>query len=151
MLSDEQIRNLRKSHHIERMPFGIDPHRYLDRAQRLLETAAREHSINPEVAMTCSYEAMLSCGLAALAVHGYRLTGQPGHHAVLADIVNDAVAGTAYEPSGRAYVRLRRMRNQSLYEAEVVDEDTATHAMSHGRLLLEWARAEVARQAHGRG
>lgn len=144
MLSDQRLRELKRSHHVERMPYGIDPHRYTERAERLLETAQRELHINPEVAMSCSYEAMLSSGLAMLAVHGFRLTGQPGHHAVLADIVNEAVEGTPYEASGRAYVRLRRMRNQSLYEAEIVDEETAQHALTHGRALLEWASNEVA-------
>lgn len=151
MLTDERLRELRRSHHIERMPYGVDPHRYLQRGQRLLETAQRELQMNPEVAMSCSYEAMLSSGLAVLAVHGLRLTGQPGHHAVLADIVNEAVEGTDYETSGRAYVRLRRMRNQSLYEAEIVDEDTAQHALAHGRRLLEWATAEVASHDQNRG
>lgn len=151
MLSDDRLRELRRSHHLERMSYGIDPHRYLERAQRLLDTATRELPFNPEVAMSCSYEAMLSSGLAMLASHGYRLTGQPGHHAVLADIVNEAVEGTKYESSGRAYVRLRRMRNQSLYEAEIVDEETARHALTHGTALLEWAGQEVARRESDRG
>ena len=143
MISVERLEELRKSRHIERIPYGVQSQPYLDRARRLLDTADREMAVNPEVAMTCSYEAMLSCGLAVLASHGYRLTGRPGHHAVLADIVNDAVAASAYQASGLAYVRLRRLRNQSLYEAHIVDQDTAEHAKTHGEALLEWAKTET--------
>lgn len=98
----------------------VELRRLLQAARRSLADARRSE-LAPESRFDLGYTAIMHCAIAALRLHGYRLsTSKPGHHQTAVQ----SLALTLGVPPTRiaALDALRRKRNGIDYEADTVSE-----------------------------
>ena len=110
--------------------------------QRLLAAARRNladaqvTAVSAETRFDAGYKSIMQASLAAMMAHGYRPdTKRPGHHMT----VVQALAHTTGLPSDRLVIldTFRRMRNQSDYTGEDIDESSARECAAEAKRLLD--------------
>jgi HEPN domain-containing protein len=110
----------------------------LDSAGRLLRSAAREETVNPEASFVLAYDAARKACTALLAQQGLR-TKASGHHVTTEEAVRAQFGG----PFG-AFGALRRRRSEIEYPRHPADDVTkseAAEAIASSRSILEAADA----------
>ena len=108
----------------------------LDSSERLLASAARELSANPEAAYVLAYDAARKACASLLAQQGLR-TRSGGHHVTTEQVVR-AQFGGPFD----AFASLRRRRSEIEYPrhpGDVVTIDEAAQALDRARAIHEAA------------
>jgi hypothetical protein len=111
----------------------------LNAAGRALETARSIAAKDPDSAMTVAWDRVAFQALAAmLAIAGYRVTSQQGHHRVAVD------AGRLLLPDEKLLSRigtLRRTRDRGMYESEPATKAEVDQAIRDCQELVQLVRA----------
>jgi hypothetical protein len=88
-----------------------------------------------------AYDAAHDIGEALLAAHGFRTANGPGQHEALGRYLRAVLDKPPAEKAANAFDRLRRARNQDLYEAKPVGAAAAEKAEQVARELFDAAVA----------
>lgn len=103
---------------------------YLKKANGFLSAAKANIEINGDVAFTTAYDSMLTITQALMLSHGYRPRKQMGHHQTLVEF-SKQVLGPKFHLLTSTYSRMRRKRNNVIYEAESVAITEAKEAVKY--------------------
>lgn len=101
---------------------------YLKKTNRFLSAAKLNLDINEDIAFTAAYDSMLTITLALMLSHGYRPRKQMGHHQTLVES-SKQILGPKFHLITSTYSRMRRKRNNVIYEAENVAISEAKEAV----------------------
>lgn len=124
----------------------IEPN--VDRAQKLLKDAERSLKTARSIAPTDPKSALLLAWdgdafptlAAALAIAGYRVTHQIGHHRVAVEAARHLLSANALLSRIGA---LRRMRDRGMYESEPADKEEIAAALDDSQALIHIVRRAV--------
>ena len=120
---------------------------YLAGAEKKLAAAEKLLAIDEEAAYQVAYEAMLKASLGFMLSFGVRPRSQPGHHIVVIEFVGQKL-GPAHKGLADLFDRMRRKRNQSLYDAAaIISEQEATQALAAAKEWIAAIRREI-RKVH---
>jgi uncharacterized protein (UPF0332 family) len=123
--------------------------KYLAGAERKLSAAEKVLSIDEEAAYQIAYEAMLKASLGFLLSFGVRPRSQPGHHVVVIEFAGEKL-GAAHQGLADVFDRMRRKRNQALYEAAaIISKQEATQAVAAAKEWISAIRAEIQKRKAG--
>ena len=116
---------------------------YLASAEKKLAAAEKLLGIDEEAAYQIAYEAMLKASLGFLLSFGVRPRSQPGHHIVVIEFAGQKL-GSAYKGLADVFDRMRRKRNQSLYEAAaIISKQEATQALAAAKEWIAAIRGQI--------
>ncbi len=108
----------------------------LDGAKRHLESAASIADADPTAAFAVSYDAMRKAISAHMRASGYRVKKGPGHHQRTGRYALAALDDLHVEDHIEAFDSLRQLRNQSEYDALMVEPDEVEEILEHARALV---------------
>jgi uncharacterized protein (UPF0332 family) len=103
-------------------PQKINPKQIADfqkSAAKKLSTARKTINIDEEAAYQIAYEAMVKASLAFILAHGQRVRAQLGHHIALIEFCERHL-DVKHAPLLRSLDRMRRKRNQALYDVGMI-------------------------------
>ena len=113
----------------------VQINKILQKAFRSIQTAEMAFSDNdPEGALTMAYEAMLKTSLALLSANGFRPRIQLGHHKTLILYARHILVESASVID--TYDRLRRKRNKTIYDVEVVTKLEAKQSVAVAKMYF---------------
>lgn len=117
--------------------------RYLEQAEKKLQSARKALAIDDETAYHLAYEAMLKAALGFMLSHGLRPRSQPGHHAVIIEFVQHGL-GPDHRQLCNLFDRMRRKRNQTLYDVTgFISSREAAQSIDTASALLAAIRRAV--------
>lgn len=99
--------------------------RFFNSAQKKFRSAKKIIRLDEESAYKVAYEAMLQASLALMLSYGTRPRSLPGHHVAIIEFSARKI-GKEYTRLIDTFDKMRRKRNQSVYEADI--EITASEA-----------------------
>ena len=108
----------------------------LDGATRHLESAASIADADPTAAFAVGYDAMRKAISAHMRASGYRVKRGSGHHQRTGRYALAALDGLHVEDHIEAFDSLRQLRNQSEYDALMVEPDEVAEVLEHARALV---------------
>ncbi len=140
----EQLRAMVDRHELELIDRDVAKAEVLlSAADRALETARSIAEKDPDSAMTVAWDRVAFQALGAmLAIAGYRVTSQQGHHRVAVD------AGRLLLSDEKLLSRigtLRRTRDRGMYEAEPATKSEVDQAIRDSQELVQLVRAALDR------
>jgi hypothetical protein len=134
---EAEIADLLKTGQLQPVTGGqANGERLLDKARRVVDSAAAIVESDPDSAYVLAYDAARHAGTALLAHQGLRPTSRGGHYAL------DLALRAQFGPGFRAFSTLRRRRNELEYPEvpdETADHTEATEAINDARHLIEAA------------
>lgn len=108
-----------------------------------LKTARLVASTDPNSALLLAWDGIAFQALAAgLAIAGYRVTSQPGHHRVAVEAGRRLLGEDALLSRIR---RLMRMRGRGMYEGEPAQKEDVEEALDDCEKLIQLVRTVVER------
>ena len=137
-MSEEQLNELVAEGAIERVPADPETARVeLDQARLHVGSAAQIAERDPVAAFAVAYDAIRK----ALAAHGrhrgYRVTKGKGHHWRIGRYAIAAIDDSRAEEHLDAFDELRQLRNQSEYDALLLDADDVADALARAEAIIE--------------
>ena len=117
---------------------SVDPKQVMDfhaGAQRKLKAAEKALAIDEEAALEIAYEAMLKATIALMLAHGQRLRSGPGHHEAAIQFAGSKLDSSCSDLI-LAFDRMRRKRNQTLYNIAITTRTEAEQAVRAAREFL---------------
>ena len=131
---------------IERVEPDPDTARQELRAARShVESAVLIAGRDPTGAFAMAYDAMRKALSAHMRATGYRATTGRGHHYRTGRYALVALHGRGVEGHVEAFDDLRQLRNQSQYDALVVEPDDVTDILAHAGALVAAIEVELGR------
>lgn len=109
----------------------------LDQARRHVESAASIGERDPVAAFAIGYDAMRKALSAHMRSRGYRIAKGKGHHARTGRYASAAIDTAGIEEHLEAFDDLRQLRNQSEYDALVLDAGDVTDLLAHAEAIIE--------------
>lgn len=142
MTTSEYLQNLQKIGQLDAVPFSktlLD--RILASAHSRLEDALRvENSF--ETRFDCAYNAIRAVADAALLKQGYRTsTSKPGHHQTTLQCLVHTLSVS--EHTVRVLDGLRKQRNSTDYEGEMVTQALLDECLTQAKDLLSLAESKL--------
>ena len=138
-MTSNPLANLLKIGQLEAVPFSqpLWDKLLATATSRLLDAQRTDNST--ETRFDCAYTAIRAVADAALLKHGYRTsTSKPGHHqTTLQCLAHTLGVDTAVV---RILDSLRKQRNLSDYDGELITDAALTECVSQARYLLDLAR-----------
>jgi uncharacterized protein (UPF0332 family) len=127
-------------------PQRVDWHqisRYLGAASKKLTTAKKILLIDEEACYQQAYDAMLKASLGFMLSHGVRPRSQPGHHVAIIEFAESHL-DKEHHSLVVAFDRMRRKRNQALYEVTgVISKQEAEQAVQIAERFLAVLRSNL--------
>jgi hypothetical protein len=102
----------------------------LAQARLHVESAAEIAERDPVAAFAIGYDAIRKALSAHMRSRGYRVTKGKGHHARTGRYAHAAIDDPRLEEHLEAFDELRQLRNQSEYDALLLDRDDVTDALA---------------------
>jgi hypothetical protein len=131
---------------IERVDPDPDTARQELRAARAhVESAVLIAGGDPTGAFAMAYDAMRKAFSAHMRATGYRATTGKGHHYRTGRYALVALRGRGVEGHVEAFDDLRQLRNQSQYDALMVEPDDVTDILAHAEALVAAIEVELGR------
>ena len=109
----------------------------LGQAQRHVASAAEIAERDPVAAFALGYDAIRKSLSAHMRAHGYRVTKGAGHHARTARYARAAIDDARVEEHLEAFDELRQLRNQSEYDALLLDQSDVTDALVRADAIID--------------
>lgn len=97
---------------------------------------------NPDDIFTLAYEAMLKASLALMRASGFRPRTQLGHHRTLVTFATE-VLGNRFSSLTATYERMRKKRNQLIYNVTTVTRTEADAAAEVAARYLEAVKRHI--------
>jgi len=116
----------------------------LSAARAHLETAAAAASTDPNGAFQLAYDAMRTGITAHMRANGYRVGSGAGAHLKTGRYASAALDEDALAAHIDAFDDLRALRNQSEYDALLLDENDARDALLHARAIVAAVESDLA-------
>jgi uncharacterized protein (UPF0332 family) len=117
--------------------------RYLQQADKKLQSARKALTVDEETAYHLAYEAMLKASLGLMPSCGSRPRSQPGHHAVIIEFVQNQL-GEDHRPVCMLFDRMRRKRNVCLYDVTgFISSQEASDSIGTAATLLTAIRTTI--------
>jgi len=111
--------------------------KYIASARKKLETARKTLEIDEEASYQFAYEAMLKASLSLMLSSGVRPRSLPGHHITIIEFAGEQL-GKDYKHLISIFDRMRRKRNQAIYEVDVLISVTeARQALASAEQYLD--------------
>ena len=143
-MSQEELDDLVAEGAIERVPPDPETARVeFDQARLHVETAATIAGRDPVAAFAIGYDAVRKALSAHMRQRGYRLTRGAGHHARTGRYAIAAIDDPTLEDHLDAFDELRQIRNQSEYDALLLDTDEVTDALDHADAIITAVGNEI--------
>jgi HEPN domain len=108
----------------------------LEQAQLHVESAAEIAERDPVAAFAIGYDAIRKALSAHMRSRGYRITRGTGHHVRIGRYALAAIDDPRLEEHLEAFDELRQLRNQSEYDAVVLDSDDANEVLAHADAVI---------------
>lgn len=108
----------------------------LEQARLHVESAAEIAERDPVAAFAIGYDAIRKALSAHMRGSGYRVTKGKGHHARTGRYAIAAIDDARVEEHLEAFDELRQLRNQSEYDALVLDPDDVTDALARADAII---------------
>jgi hypothetical protein len=137
-MSDDDIRQLLAEGAIEQVePDPETAAEELAVARSHLTSAELISDQDPSGAFALGYDAMRKAISAHMRARGYRVTKGPGHHFRTGRYALAALDGLGAQEHVEAFDDLRRLRNQSEYDALSVESDEVAESLAHAHALVD--------------
>jgi len=108
----------------------------LEQAQLHVESAAAIAERDPVAAFAIGYDAIRKALSAHMRSRGYRVTRGPGHHARTGSYAVAALDDPRMEEHLEAFDELRQLRNQSEYDALLLESDDVVDALARADAII---------------
>ena len=108
----------------------------LDTARRHVETARAIADADPTAAFAVGYDAMRKAISAHMRAAGYRVARRQGHHHWTGRYASAAIGGEDVAAHIEAFDDLRQLRNQSEYDALLVEPRDVAELLDHADGLI---------------
>ncbi len=108
----------------------------LEQARLHVESAAEIAERDPVAAFAIGYDAIRKALSAHMRGRGYRVTKGKGHHARTGRYAIAAIDDARVDEHLEAFDELRQLRNQSEYDALVLDSDDVTDALARAHAII---------------
>jgi HEPN domain len=115
----------------------------LEQAQLHVESAAEIAERDPVAAFAIGYDAIRKALSAHMRSRGYRVMRGPGHHARIGRYALAAIDDPRLEEHLEAFDELRQLRNQSEYDALVLDSDDVADALARADAIMTAVEATL--------
>ncbi len=109
----------------------------LETARQHVASAALLADSDPNAAFQLGYDAARKAIAAHMRAHGYRPGSGQGAHAKTGRYAAAMLGGSSLEPHIDAFDDLRTLRNQSEYDALLLDESDVLDALDHVRAIVD--------------
>lgn len=106
-------------------------------ARTHLESADTLSESDPNAAFQLAYDGARKAIAAHMRANGYRVGSGQGAHAKTGQYASAALHDETLEPHLDAFDDLRALRNQSEYDALVLDDGDVRDALDHARAIVE--------------
>src|SRR2546423_393832 len=116
----------------------------ISQARRHIASAEKIVDDDPDLAFSALYDAMRKAISAHMRASGYRVTRGEGAHAKTGEYAAAALDHLDINMDLDEFDTLRRLRNQSEYEALEVDEDEVREALEHATAVVDAVSRELA-------
>lgn len=137
-MSQEELDELVAEGVIE--PVAADPETArieLEQAQLHVESAAEIADRDPVAAFALGYDAIRKALSAHMRSRGYRVAGKgKGHHARVGRYALAAIDDPRLQQHLEAFDELRQLRNQSEYDALLLEPDDVTDSLAHADAII---------------
>jgi uncharacterized protein (UPF0332 family) len=111
--------------------------KFIVSARKKLESAKKALAIDEEISYQLAYEAMLKASLGLMLSYGVRPRSLPGHHITIIAYA-EAKLGKEFKHLIAMFDRMRRKRNQSIYEVGgFISTTDARHALASAEQYLK--------------
>lgn len=136
-MTQEEIAALTAAGAIERVAPDPETARVeLEQARLHVGSAAQISGRDPVAAFALAYDAIRKALSAHLRSRGYRVTKGSGHHLRLGRYAIAAIDDRRVEEHLEAFDALRRLRNQSEYDAVVLGSNDVEDALSRAEAII---------------
>ena len=108
----------------------------LGQARLHVESAAQIAERDPVAAFAIGYDAIRKALSAHMRSRGYRLTRGRGHHTRIGRYALAAIDDARLDEHLEAFDELRQLRNQSEYDALVLDPDDVSDVLAHADAVV---------------
>jgi hypothetical protein len=141
-MTSTNLVNLAKIGQLDPIPFSKDlVQRMLATAQQRLRDAAFTQNSN-ETRFDCAYTAIRAVADIGLHLCGYRTsTSKPGHHQTAIQCLTHTLGVAA--PTVRILDSLRKQRNVTDYDGELVTQAALTECLNQAQAILEVAQKVI--------
>jgi hypothetical protein len=141
-MSDQELNNLARIGQLDNVPFSADLLRkMLATARRRLQDAQRTDN-STETRFDCAYTAIRAVADAALLAQGWRTsTSKPGHHQTTIGCLVHTLG--ASPTTVRVLDALRKQRNLSDYDGELVTDQALHECLQQAAALLQLAEQQL--------
>jgi YD repeat-containing protein len=137
-MADRELEKLLQDRVVRRVdPDGPTARVELSTARAHLETAATVASTDPNGAFQLAYDAARKAIAAHMRANGYRVGSGASAHVKTGQYAGAALDAEALAPHLDAFDDLRALRNQSEYDALLLDEADARDALDHARAIVD--------------
>lgn len=136
-MSRRALQELLANGALERVAADIETARQeLDTARRHAQTAQAIADADPTAAFAVGYDAMRKAISAHMRAGGYRVARRQGHHHWTGRYASAAIGGAGVRAHIEAFDDLRQLRNQSEYEALLVEPRDVAELLDHANGLI---------------
>ena len=108
----------------------------LEQARLHVESAAEIAERDPVAAFALGYDAIRKALSAHMRARGYRVTKGKGHHARTGRYAIAAIDDARLDEHLEAFDELRQLRNQSEYDALLLDSEDVTDALARADAII---------------
>ncbi|SEA49545.1 hypothetical protein [Acidovorax soli] len=142
-MPEEELNNLARIGMLDKVPFSAALlHKMLATARTRLQDAQRVGN-SPETRFDCAYTAIRAVADAALHAQGWRTsTSKPGHHQTTLQCLTHTLGVSP--ATVRVLDALRKQRNLSDYDGELVTEQALHECLQQAQTLLQRAEQQLA-------
>ena len=149
-MTSTNVANLARIGQLDPVPFSKDlVQRMLATAQQRLRDAAFAQNSN-ETRFDCAYTAIRALADVGLHLGGYRTsTSKPGHHQTAIQCLADTM--DVPQPTVRILDSLRKQRNVTDYDGELVTQAALTECLNQAQALLGVAQKIIQDDLRFRG
>lgn len=116
----------------------------LQAAQTHLQSAETLSAADPNAAFQLAYDAARKAIAAHMRANGYRVGSGQGAHAKTGRYAAAALDDGDLEPHLDAFEDLRTLRNQSEYDALVLEQSDVQDALDHARAIVDAVERDLA-------
>ncbi len=115
---------------------------FLADAQKRAAAGRKNLTIDAEMAYEIAYEAMVKGSLALMLSHGQRPRKQLGHHIAIIEFARQHLGGCP-TTTFILFDRMRRKRNDAVYDVTIISDTEAEEAVSTSERFLLIVEADI--------
>ena len=145
-MSDAELEELLRERAIEQVEPDVETaDQELAAARAHLASAELISDQDPSGAFAMGYDAMRKAVSAHMRARGYRVAKGPGYHHRTGRYALAALDHLAVEEHVEAFAALRQLRNQSEYDALLIEADDVVELLSHAHSLVAAVEEDLGR------